>query len=66
MSSYQLAQLNIAKMKYEIGAPELSDFVANLERINMLDRTISWIYMAITDGRGRCDQYPRFLVRIFL
>jgi Domain of unknown function (DUF3291) len=36
MKSYHLAQLNIAKMKYSIEDPEMSDFVANLERINAL------------------------------
>lgn len=36
MSSHQLAQLNIAKMKYTIESPDMSDFVANLERINAL------------------------------
>ncbi|MDH3695267.1 MAG: DUF3291 domain-containing protein, partial [Gammaproteobacteria bacterium] len=36
MSLYQLAQLNIAKMKYAIESPEMSEFVANLERVNLL------------------------------
>jgi len=36
MSSYQLAQLNIANMKYAIDSPEMSDFVVNLERVNKL------------------------------
>jgi hypothetical protein len=36
MSAYQLAQLNIAKMKYVVEAPEMADFVNNLERVNAL------------------------------
>ncbi|MGB5329674.1 MAG: DUF3291 domain-containing protein [Gammaproteobacteria bacterium] len=36
MSAYHLAQLNIAKMKFAIDAPELADFVARLEDINAL------------------------------
>ncbi len=33
---YQLAQLNIAELKYPLESPELADFVDNLERINAL------------------------------
>lgn len=36
MSVYQLAQLNIAQMRTPWDAPELADFVANLDRINGL------------------------------
>ena len=36
MASYHLAQLNIAKMKYPAEAPEMADFMNNLDRINAL------------------------------
>jgi hypothetical protein len=36
MSSYHLAQLNIAKMKYSVESAEMSEFVDNLNRINAL------------------------------
>ena len=36
MSAYHLAQLNIAKMKFAIDAPELAEFVARLEDVNAL------------------------------
>ncbi len=36
MSTYELAQLNIAVMKAPLDSPELADFVANLDRINAL------------------------------
>lgn len=36
MSRYNLAQLNIAKMKYPLESPEMVDFVDNLDRINAL------------------------------
>ncbi len=36
MPQYHLAQLNIARMKYSLELPEMSDFVANLDRINAL------------------------------
>jgi hypothetical protein len=36
MSGYELAQLNIASLKEPLDSPLLSDFVANLDRINAL------------------------------
>ncbi len=34
MSQYQLAQLNVARLKAPLDSPPLADFVANLDRIN--------------------------------
>lgn len=36
MSNFELAQLNIAWLKAPIDSPLLADFVANLDRINLL------------------------------
>lgn len=36
MSTYELAQLNIAIMKEPLESPSMADFVANLDRINTL------------------------------
>jgi hypothetical protein len=36
MSKFELAQLNIARLKAPIGSPLLADFVANLDRINAI------------------------------
>lgn len=36
MSNFELAQLNIGYLKAPIDSPVLADFVANLERINLL------------------------------
>ena len=36
MSTYELAQLNIAVMKEPLESPSMTDFVANLDRINAL------------------------------
>ena len=36
MAAYELAQLNIAQMKTPLDAPEMADFIANLDRINAL------------------------------
>ena len=35
-TSFHLAQLNIARMKYPAEAPEMADFMNNLDRINAL------------------------------
>jgi len=36
MSGYQLAQINVARLKAPLDSPELKDFVDNLDRINAL------------------------------
>jgi len=36
LSKYHIAQLNIATLMAPIDSPQLSDFVANLDRINAL------------------------------
>ena len=36
MSAYELAQLNVARMKEPLESPTMVDFVANLDRINAL------------------------------
>jgi hypothetical protein len=36
MSTYQLAQLNVAVMKEPLESPSMADFVGNLDRINAL------------------------------
>ena len=50
MNKFQLAQLNIAKMKYPIDSPELRDFVDNLDNINALaDDSPGFIWRLQTD-----------------
>ena len=36
MSNYELAQLNIARMRDPLESPMMADFIANLDRINAL------------------------------
>ena len=51
MASYQLAQLNIARLKAPIDSPQLADFVANLDRINALaERTHGFVWRLQGDG----------------
>jgi len=50
MSSYQLAQLNIAIMREPLASPAMADFVANLDRINLLaDGTPGFIWRLQTE-----------------
>lgn len=50
MSPYELAQLNIARMKEPLDSPFLADFVANLDRINALaDRSPGFVWRLETD-----------------
>ena len=51
MTRHHLAQLNIAKMKYPIDAPEMSDFVDNLDNINALaDESSGFIWRLQTEA----------------
>lgn len=52
MSAYHLAQLNIAWMKAPLEAPEMADFVANLERINALAEASSGYVWRLQDEAG--------------
>ena len=49
-SNFELAQLNIAQLKAPIYSPVLADFVANLDRINLLaDRSDGFRWRLKTD-----------------
>jgi len=50
VSAYHLAQLNIAKMKFAMDAPELAEFVARLVDINALaDESPGFVWRLQTD-----------------
>ena len=50
MAAYQLAQLNIAKMKYPFDDPRMADFVARLEDVNALaDNAPGFVWRLQTD-----------------
>lgn len=50
MSSYHLAQLNIAHLASPLDSPELADFVANLDRINALaERSPGFVWRLQTE-----------------
>jgi hypothetical protein len=68
VSEYHLAQLNIAKMKFSIDAPELAEFVARLEDINALaDDSPGFVWRLQTeDGDATAIDYfgPEYLVNM--
>jgi len=68
VSAYQLAQLNIAKMKFAIDAPEMTDFVARLEAVNALaDESPGFVWRLQTeDGDATAVDYfgPDYLVNM--
>jgi len=48
----QLAQLNIAKAKYSLDAPEIKDFVDNLEPVNQLAEQSEGFIWRLQDEQG--------------
>ncbi len=51
MSGFVIAQLNIARMRYQIDAPEMADFVANLDHINALaEAAPGFVWRFISDS----------------
>ena len=52
MSAFQLAQLNIAIMKYSLDMPEMADFVNNLDRINALADQAPGFVWRLQDDEG--------------
>jgi hypothetical protein len=56
MSHAVLAQLNIAHLRYPLESPQLSEFVANLDRINQLAETSAgfiWRFTGDTEAEQR-------------
>ena len=68
MIKYHLAQLNIAKMKFSIDAPEMADFVARLEDVNALaDESPGFVWRLQTEaGDATAVDYfgPDYLVNM--
>lgn len=51
-----LAQLNVARMKYEFDDPRVADFAANLDRINALaDRSDGFVWRLQDEGGNAVD-----------
>ena len=56
---FQLAQLNIARMRFPLESPEMADFVNNLDRINELaDSSEGFVWRLQGDGNDATSLRP--------
>ncbi len=56
---YELAQLNIAKMRFPLESPEMTDFVNNLDRINALaDSSEGFVWRLQGEGNDATSLRP--------
>lgn len=60
MPAYELAQLNIAQMKAPLDAPEMAEFVANLDRINALAEAAPGFVWRLKDDEGNATALRPF------
>lgn len=56
----QLAQLNIAKAKYPLDAPEIKDFVDNLEKVNAIAEASEGFVWRLKDDSGNATDISVF------
>lgn len=59
-SEYQLAQLNIATMKYPKDSPEMADFIGALDEINALAEASDGFVWRMKDDSGNAMSYTTF------
>lgn len=60
MAAFYLAQLNIARLAAPLDSPQLSEFVANLERINQLAEAAPGFVWRLQDEAGDAVQFRPF------
>ena len=60
MQSYHLAQLNLAQLKYGLDAPEMRDFVDNIDQINLLAEQSPGFVWRFVSAPDRADE-----IRVF-
>jgi hypothetical protein len=60
MSSYELAQLNIAQMKAPLDTPEMAEFVANLDRVNALAEAAPGFIWRLKSDEGNATSIRPF------
>lgn len=58
MAARELAQLNIARLKAPLDSPELSEFVASLDRINALAEASPGFVWRLKDESGNATAIP--------
>lgn len=57
---YQLAQINIAKLKYPLTDPKVADFVANLDKVNEVAETSPGFVWRLKDESGNATSIKAF------
>jgi hypothetical protein len=58
VAGYQIAQLNIAKLKEPIESPSMADFVGNLDRINTLaERSAGFVWRLKDENESSTGTY---------
>lgn len=60
MSEYELAQLNIAKMRMPMESPGMADFTNNLDRINALAESSPGFVWRLKDDSGNASALRPF------
>src|SRR5437868_15321849 len=60
MTSYHLAQINVARLKAPIDAPETADFTNNLDRINALAESSPGFVWRLTGGGNDATDLAAF------
>ncbi|UXI69136.1 DUF3291 domain-containing protein [Tahibacter amnicola] len=59
MSAYELAQLNVARMKEPLESPSMADFVANIDRMNALaESSAGYVWRFVGDGGYASEVRP--------
>lgn len=59
MAQYELAQLNVARLRAPIDSPQLADFVAALDRINAIaDRSAGFVWRLQDDSGNATALHP--------
>jgi hypothetical protein len=59
VSTYELAQINIATLAAPLDSPQLADFVANLDRINALaEGSEGFVWRLVGDGNDATSLRP--------
>lgn len=61
VKQYHLAQVNTAKMHYSLDAPEMADFVAQINSVNAVaDDDPGFVWRLRGEGAFICYQYSSF------
>ena len=69
MTQWHLAQLNVARLRHPIDAPETADFVANLDPINAIADAAPGFVWRLQDDSGNATSFhpepdPLFIVNL--